>query len=161
MRKQPNSSFCFVCGMENAGGLQVAFYDTEDGDGRPEVVARFTARQRHQGYPRRIHGGIVTGILDETIGRAINTGSEGGGVTWGVAAELTVRFQKPVPLDVELEARGRITRDRRRLFEGSGEIYLPDGDVAVTATGRFLKMPLEKISEADPETLGWRVYGDS
>ena len=26
-----------------------------------------------------------------------------------------------------------------------GEIYLPDGTVAVTASGRYLKMPLDKI----------------
>lgn len=161
MRKQPNSSFCFICGMENAAGLKVAFYDeTVDREERPEVVARFTGRQSHQGYPGRMHGGVVTGILDETIGRAVNAG-EAEDVVWGVAIGLSVEFRQPVPLDVELTARGRITRERRRWFEGSGEVYLPDGTVAVSATGRFLKMPLQAISELDPEALGWRIYDDA
>ena len=63
-------------------------------------------------------------------------------------------------LGTELTARGRITRDRRRLFEGTGEIYLPDGTVAVSAAGRYMRLPLESISDIDPESLGWRVYAD-
>ena len=157
MRKQPNSAWCVICGVENVGGVQVAFYDTADADGRPEVLARFVGRSCHQGYPGRMHGGLVTGILDETIGRAVNSGRDGETV-WGVATELTVRFRQPVPLDVELTARGRLDRDNRRLFEGHGEIYLPDGTPAATATGKYVKMPLDQISGIDPDELGWRVY---
>jgi len=145
--------------MKNGSGLKVAFYDTVDERGRPELVARFTGRHQHQGYPGRMHGGVATGILDEVIGRAINAGTAGA-VTWGVAIDLATSFRQPVPLDVELLARGRITRDRSRLFEGSGEIYLPDGTVAVSATGRYFKMALAEISDVDPEALGWRVYED-
>lgn len=159
MKKQPNSHHCFICGIKNGAGLKVAFYDTEDEDGRPELMARFTGRHQHQGYPGRMHGGVATGILDEVIGRAINAGTAGD-VTWGVAIDLNTSFRQPVPLDVELVTRGRITRDRSRLFEGSGEIYLPDGTVAVSATGRYFKMPLEEISDIDLEALGWRVYED-
>jgi acyl-coenzyme A thioesterase PaaI-like protein len=159
MRKQPNSHNCFICGMQNGAGLKVAFYDTVDAAGRPELVARFIGRHPHQGYPGRMHGGIATGVLDEVIGRAINAGRTGD-VTWGVATGLDARFRQPVPLDVELTARGRITRDRSRMFEGTGEIYLPDGTVAVSATASYFKMPLEAISDVDPEALGWRVYED-
>jgi len=162
MIKQPNSRHCFVCGVENEGGLRVAFYEVEGADGGREVEARFTARPEHQGYPGRMHGGLVTGVLDETIGRAVNAGAPPGAETaWGVAAELSVRFVKPVPLDVDLVARGRITLDRRRLFQGTGEVLLPDGTVAVTAFGRYLRMDLDDISEGvDPDELGWRVYPD-
>ena len=52
------------------------------------------------------------------------------------------------------------TGSRSRLFEGSGEIYLPDGTVAVRCTGQFLSLPLDEISDIDPEALGWRVYPD-
>jgi len=78
---------------------------------------------------------------------------------WGVTADLAVRFRQPVPLGVELIARGRVTRDTRRLFEGAGELYLPDGSVAVTATGRYVKLKLDAIA-ASPEELGWRIYED-
>ena len=36
-----------------------------------EIMARFTGQDVHQGYPGRMHGGVITGILDETIGRAV------------------------------------------------------------------------------------------
>lgn len=161
MRKQPNSYDCFICGVRNDASVRVAFYDTVSSDGRPEVEARFTAADLHQGYPGRMHGGVATGILDETIGRAINSGSgEGEPTIWGVAVELAIKFQKPVPLGVELTARGRITRVRRRLFEGTGEIYLPDGTPAVSAEARYLSLNLDKISDLDPAELGWRVYED-
>lgn len=160
-RRQPNSRACFVCGMENAAGLRVSFYDVVGEGGRPEVLARFTGRSPHQGYPERMHGGLVTGILDETVGRAINAGTAVGDVTvWGVAVELSVRFRLPIPLEVALTARGWITRDRGRLFEGAGELYLPDGRVAAQATGRYVKQPLDEIADVDPEALGWRVYGE-
>ncbi|MCB0043770.1 MAG: PaaI family thioesterase, partial [Caldilinea sp.] len=130
-----------------------------DGDGY-EIVARFTGQEQHQGYPGRMHGGVITGILDETIGRAVNIGEGEDPQTWGVTAELNVRFHKPVPLGVELEARGRISRDSHRIFEGTGELYLPDGSVAVTARGKYVRLKLDSIAGMDPVELGWRVYED-
>ncbi len=95
------------------------------------------------------------------MGRAVNSGNaESDPTTWGVAVELSTRFRQPVPLGVELTARGRVTRNRRRLFEGGGEIYLPDGTIAVSATGRFIRLPLDEISGIEPAALGWRVYPD-
>ncbi len=161
MDKQPNSYHCFICGVQNVAGVQVAFYETTGADGTAEVLARFTARAIHQGYPGRMHGGVATGILDETIGRAINIGVGADAPQyWGVTADINLRFHQPVPLDVALTARGRITKEHRRLFEGSGELYLPDGSVAVSATGKYFKMTLDAISAIDPDTLGWRVYPD-
>ena len=160
MRKQPNSHNCAICGLLNEGGVRATFYDVVTEEGQAEVLARFVARSVHQGYPDRLHGGIAAGILDETIGRAINAANEDGDPTvWGVAIELSSRFLKPVPLDTPLTARGRITRDRRRVFEGTGEIYLPDGTVAVTAEALYARVPPEKVATVDPATLGWRSGG--
>ena len=162
MEKQPNSHHCFICGVKNDASVKAAFYDQESSSGLPEVLAHFTGRSIHQGYPGRMHGGVATGILDEVIGRAINSGTpEADATTWGVAVEISTKFHQPVPLEIELTARGRITRERRRLFEGSGEIYLQDGSVAVTAEAKYLKLPLDAISKVDPEELGWRIYPDT
>jgi hypothetical protein len=65
-----------------------------------------------------------------------------------------------VPLGVELTARGRIVRDIHWVFEGGGEIYLPDGTVAIEASGKYVKLKLGDIAEAEPTDLGWRVYGE-
>ena len=148
---------CFICGMKNIASLKAFFYDQPDGS----LLARFTGREEHQGYPGRMHGGVIAGVMDETIGRAITVGLEPGQEVWGVTAELNVRFRKPVPLDVELTAVGRITRDTRLLFEGTGELLLPDGTVAVEAKGKYLKLRLEKIADFDPEQIDWRVVPDA
>ena len=159
MQKQPNSHHCFICGVQNVAGVQVAFFETTPEDEQPEVLAHFSGQSIHQGYSGRMHGGIVTGILDETIGRAINIGDDHANPQyWGVTVDISVRFHQPVPLAQSLSARGRITRERRRLFEGSGEVYLPNGTVAVSASGKFMKLTLNQIAQVDLEELGWRVY---
>ena len=154
MRKQPNSKMCFVCGMKNVAGLKAFFYELDDGS----VMAKFTPQEIHQSYPGRLHGGVAAAILDETIGRALMV--KYGETVWGVTAELRLRFHKAVPLGEELRVIGRITRDTRRIFEGEGELLLPDGTVAVSAYGKYIKLPLEQISDFDPEEQEWRVVPD-
>ena len=160
MQKQPNCSYCFVCGLKNVARVKVRFYETVAADGTAEILARFSGQPIHQGYPGRMHGGVLTGVLDETIARAINYGSGVDVERWGITAELTTRFLQPVPLEVEISARGRVLTHNRRIFTGSGEICLPDGTVAVRAEGKFLKLPLNAISGRDVELPGWRLYPD-
>ncbi len=154
MKKQPTSRMCFVCGESNPAGVHVRFYEQEDGS----VLSRFTGAEQHQGYPGRMHGGVITAIMDETIGRAISV--RYGDTIWGVTAELNVRFRQPVPLDVELTAVGRIVREASRLFEGTGELYLPDGSVAAEAAGKFVKLDMQKLGLFDPEQEQWYVRPD-
>jgi uncharacterized protein (TIGR00369 family) len=131
-----------VCGTENASGLKARFYELDNG----ELLGIFRPLEVHQGYPGRLHGGVASTLLDETIGRAISASDPD---AWGVTVELTVRFRRPVPLDEEVRALGRITKDSSRLFEGTGEILLADGTVAVTASGKYMKMPITRIAEGD------------
>jgi len=142
------SRMCLVCGVENGAGLHGGFYELEGGD----LLGVFQPAVQHQSYPGRLHGGISSAMLDETIGRAIQIAHPG---TWGVTAELCVRFRKPVPLDGEIRVIGRITRDTSRLFEGSGEIVLADGTVAVEARGKYVKMPLDAITNGDFDQRDW------
>jgi len=139
---------CVVCGVENDLGLQGHFYELE-GD---EVAGVFLPRPEHQGYPDRMHGGLASAILDETIGRAINIQEPD---TWGVTVEFTVRFRKPVPLDAPIRAIGRLTSGARRLFEGTGEILLEDGTVAVEAKGKYLRVPLGEIADDSFREREW------
>ena len=148
--KQHNSRMCFVCGLKNLAGLKASFYEVE-GD---QLVALFTPCEQHQGYPGRLHGGLAATILDETIGRAMNINQD---EIWGVTVEFSVRYKKPVPLDQELRVVGRITNQRSRIFEGTGEILLPDGQVAVEGHGKYIKLPLEQIADFDYEEQDWKA----
>jgi acyl-coenzyme A thioesterase PaaI-like protein len=151
LRKQPNSKMCLVCGLKNDGGLKASFYELGNG----ELVAIFTPRDEHQSYPGRLHGGMITAMLDETIGRAVLIGCTNG--FWGVTVEFTTRFKKPVPLGVELRVVGRIVKEEGRVFEGTGEILLPDGEVAATGVGKYVKLPLSRIADFDADEQEWRV----
>jgi uncharacterized protein (TIGR00369 family) len=93
--KQHNSKLCFVCGLKNNFGIKAHFYITKE----EELIAIFTPSEEHQSYPGRLHGGIASAILDETIGRAILNKYET--EVWGVTIELNVKYKKPVPLDEE------------------------------------------------------------
>ena len=148
--RQHVSRMCLVCGRENASGLHAAFFVL---DGQ-ELLGVFDTREEHQGYPGRLHGGLASAILDETIGRAINISDT---QVWGVTVELTVRFRKPIPLDGQVRALGRISRDSSRLFEGTGEIVLADGSVAVEASGKYVKMTIDRIAEGDFAATDWRA----
>lgn len=142
VNKQNNSQMCFVCGMENSFGLKASFYELED----EELVAMFTPCEYHQSYPGRLHGGIASTILDEAIGRAILIKDEN---IWGVTLDLNVKFKKPVPYDNQLKVVCKITKETSRTFEGEGKIILPNGDVAVTAYGKYFKMPVDKITDVE------------
>jgi acyl-coenzyme A thioesterase PaaI-like protein len=149
--KQPNSKMCLVCGLKNRFGLRSFFYELDS----DELLAVFKPMAEHQSYPGRLHGGIATAILDETIGRAIMMKYTE--EIWGVTLEFTIRFKKPIPLDEEVRVIGRITEDSNRSFEGTGEILLQDGTVAAEGWGKYIKLPLEKIADFDVEAQEWRV----
>jgi uncharacterized protein (TIGR00369 family) len=136
------SRMCMVCGRDNDSSLKARFYELDDG----EILGVFAPLEIHQSYPGRVHGGVVTAMLDETIGRAVNLVDHD---AWGVTVEITVRFRRPVPTGEEVRVLGRLTRDTSRLFEGSGEIRLADGTLAAEATGRYMKMPIDKIADGD------------
>ena len=150
-RKQENSKNCLVCGLKNPYGLKASFFELENN----ELVCVFRPTDVHQSYPGRLHGGITTALLDETIGRAILGRYQE--TIWGVTVEFTTSFKKPVPLDQELRVVGRITNENSRFFEGTGEILLPDGEVAASGKGKYIKMPLSKIADFDAEEQEWRV----
>lgn len=154
LKKQENSKKCLVCGMQNDLGLKASFYELEN----DELVAVFKPLDEHQSYPGRMHGGIAGAILDETIGRLVMIKDP---QLFGVTVELNLKYKKPVPLDEELRVVARITRDSRKLFEGTGEILLKNGEIAVTGWGKYWKIPMQEMTEFDPEEQEWKVLASA
>ena len=149
--KQPNSKMCLVCGLKNPYGLKTFFYELENS----ELMSVCRLLEEHQSYPNRLHGGITTALLDETIGRAILIKSKG--EIWGMTLEFTTRYKKHIPLDGELRVIGRITKEGKRIFEGTGELLLADGSVAAEGNGKYIKLPLDKIADFDFEEQEWKI----
>ena len=151
MEKQPNSRMCFLCGIENPIGLKLAFYTDDDG----RCIARFRPREEHQGYPGHLHGGIISSLLDETMGRVLAPKN-----VWAMTGRLEIKFRKPVPLDQELTVVGELTRGRSRAYEARGEIRLPDGTLLVEGNGMYIRIPDEAIEEVRSALDFWEVVPD-
>lgn len=132
IQNQPGSALCFVCGTKNPRGLGIVFQD--DGE---RVFAEFTPSVDLQSWPGVLHGGIISTVLDETIGRVAFLHDR-----WVQTAKLEVRFTKPAPLGVALRAEARLDRNHRRLMEMSGAMTnAATGEIVATATGTFVPLP--------------------
>jgi len=152
-RKQPNSQMCFICGIQNPIGLKLFFYEQEDGS----ITAEFTARDEHQGYPGVLHGGIACALLDEIISRAsLAAGRE----QWMLTARLELRYAKVVPIGRPLTIVGRIEKFSRHGMTGRGEIRLPDGTLAVEATGLYVALPPAQRETVRALLPMWQVVED-
>jgi uncharacterized protein (TIGR00369 family) len=142
---------CFVCGLENPIGLKMAFYEDEEG----RVVAKFTPGDEHQGFPGIVHGGIVTSLLDEVLGRVAIAAER-----WVVTGRLNIRFRRPVPVGETLTIVGEVVNWKKRTLEAHGEIRLADGQVGAEATGTFIEIPAEKVERMEEALAFWQVVPD-
>ncbi len=138
--KQRNSKMCAVCGLDNPYGVRAPFYSMEDGS----VMSLFRFREEHQSYPGRVHGGLISAMLDEMGLRAL-WAKEGGEFTYGVTLSLETKYRKPVPYGADLVGRGEIVRESGNFLTAECAILLPDGTVLAQATIKYLKLTPQQI----------------
>ena len=135
MTSLPHTRGCFVCGLENPAGLRLDFATD-----RRVVETRFRFRREQCGFSQTIHGGIIGTVLDEVMVWAV-------GVATGQLAycgEMTVRFQRPAPPQVDVVATGELVENRRgRLFLARGELRDGAGELLAESTGKYLPLPGE------------------
>ena len=121
---------CYACGEKNERGLHMEF--RREGD---RAVCDYTPCEYQQGYPGRMHGGLVATLLDEAMGWAVY-----GAQQWGATARLSVRFRRPVGLDQKLRVDAWITHNRSKLIELRGEVRGEDGALLAEGEGTFMKL---------------------
>jgi acyl-coenzyme A thioesterase PaaI-like protein len=152
--KQPNSSTCFVCGVDNRHGLQLSFYETG-----PDTVETTVVLPEHlQGYPGTAHGGVVTALLDEITLRAAVIGQP---EHLMVTGKIDVRFRQSVPTGVPLRVVGTLVERKRRAARARGQVLLPDGGVGAEAESILMDHGKNGMSPEALAALGWRVIPDS
>ena len=153
--KQPNSSHCFACGMENPIGLKLQFFQTAP----DEVAAEITPDEKYQGFPGILHGGVTASILDEAVCRA-HMGVDPLNTNFMYTAELSVKYKKKVPVGQALRVVGKQGRRMRWTAESTAVLYDADGTVLAEATATLVDLP-EKMSAEQIHELGWKVYTDT
>lgn len=142
VEKAYGSRGCIVCGRENPAGLGVS-YHAAGGRSRAEV----TPPGRFQGFDGTLHGGIITGLLDDAMWYAAYSAG-----MFTMTAELTVRFKKPVPVEQPLRLEGRLVSRRGRLAEMAAELRDGAGEVLAEASAKFLAVPEEMRQRLGPAT---------
>ncbi len=153
LKKQNNTPDCLVCGLHNDASLHTRFYELEGNI----VCGVFRNENRHQSFPGRMHGGMISAILDETIGRAVMIKDPD---QWGVTGELKVRFLRPTPLDQELQCFGKLYAENSRLFKGVGYLETLDGTIVATGEATYFKLDLDKITSETEHDIWYQEKGE-
>lgn len=140
--KQRNSRMCAICGLDNDYGVQAPFYNMEDGS----VMTLFQYKYHHQSYPGRVHGGLITAMLDEVGLRAL-WAAHGVEDDFGVTMSLESKFRQPVPYETKLIAQGTILTDSRKFFTIDTKLMDLRGNLLANGIVKYIKLPVELISE--------------
>jgi uncharacterized protein (TIGR00369 family) len=121
---------CFVCGKENADGLQLDFRFSEDGLSAETV---FLPGEKYQGWSGIVHGGIIGAVLDEAMAKAaVHKGYN------VVTGEMTVKFKNPAKTGVPLRCCGTIETVKKKILYAGASAIREDGTVIAEATAKFV-----------------------
>ena len=93
------------------------------------------------------HGGVLAGLLDETMGWAATVFSRQH--PFFVTGELIVKYLLPVPVGEEIEIVGHLLKDAGRIAYCQGELIY-NGKECLRAKGKFLPMNDEATTEVLP-----------
>jgi uncharacterized protein (TIGR00369 family) len=119
---------CFACGRDNPIGMGLHI---ELGDG--EARTSWMPGDDFVGWSDKVHGGIIATLLDEVMAWAPASFD-----SWAVTAEMGVRYRSPALPGERLDAVGRVTDRRRRIYEVTGEVRGADGRLVAEGHGRYL-----------------------
>ncbi len=125
---------CWVCSAANKNGLAVDFQ--EDGSGG--VEGHFPCTEEFTGYPGLLHGGAISALLDGAMTNCLMARG-----TPGVTADLQIRFLHPVLIGKPATVRAWLDRARGPVSILGAELR-QDGEILVTAIGKFMAHPDDK-----------------
>lgn len=118
----PAYDMCFVCGKKNPIGLKLEFAVLDDA-----YTAYFTPDENHQSYDGIVHGGIISTLLDEIMGKYVwvLTGKP------SFTARLEVRYRRHGEIGKQLRLEGRILKNKGKLYEVEGKLWQVDGEILI------------------------------
>ena len=135
----PNVYQCFGCSPYNDFGLHLEFW--EDGD---DVVSYWSPRPVLQSYPKVVHGGIQSTLMDEIAGWVVYVKCG----TVGLTADMKVKFKQPLFIDQgDVTIRARLVERNKRLATISASLTNAAGKVCAEAELRYFLLSDEDARE--------------
>lgn len=122
-------TMCFGCGKDNPMGLHLHFRTDKDG-----CYTSFVPQPVHQSYDGRMHGGLISTLLDETMGNYPYMYEHKVAYT----ARLEVRFRQPVRIGERIHVITKVKRRKGQLLEMTGQVIREDKTVAAEADGKLM-----------------------
>ena len=122
-------TMCFGCGKDNPMGLHLHFRTDENG-----CYTSFVPQPVHQSYDGLMHGGLISTLLDETMGNYPYMYEHKVAYT----ARLEVRFRQPVRIGERIDVITKVKRRKGMLLEMTGQVIREDGTVAAEADGKLM-----------------------
>ena len=120
---------CFGCSPHNASGLQMKFFTNQK-----SLVSLVTVPEHLCGWDRLVHGGVIATILDEIMSWSAITMLKRIILT----KSMTVDFVKPVYIDHELLAEGKVLEHTsERDAQMAGFLYNAQGELCAKSQGSF------------------------
>ncbi len=104
--------YCFACGKNNPIGLKIDF--TLDSG---IVTGTFVPGEFHVGYQNTIHGGILFAALDDVMANVLYLQN-----IKAHTAKCEVRYRLPLKVGEEVNLKGWIEFQKKRLYMMKGEI---------------------------------------
>ena len=108
---------CIACRGTSVGGLGLQFQDLGEGT----VEARFACDARYQGYPGRLHGGIIATLLDAAMTHCLFARR-----VRGYTARIEVRYELPLMIEALWAVRATLIRSRGPLYYLTAELWQQD-----------------------------------
>ncbi len=139
IRTFPSYPACPVCGDREVNPAALAVRWEWD-DERRCVVGRFCPGVEHAGYAGRLHGGILSALLDECLAWASAVERR----TYCMTGELSVRFRVPAKLGEPIELTGRALTSWGPYVRAEGEARSPRGELIATASSTFAALSREE-----------------
>lgn len=123
---------CAGCGQDSPNGLFLSFiYDSEI----KSSETWFSADERLEGSLGIMHGGYVSLLLDEAMGKVLS-----GMAIKAPTANLNVRFRKPTPIGKRLHLRGSLLDVHGRKHFLKGELFDDNNLLLAEAEGLFITL---------------------
>lgn len=118
---------CLVCGNGRADGLSLRFKRQADGS----VSADFDCGAAFQGYPDRLHGGVIAVLLDAAMTHCLFARNVA-----GLTAKLAIRYNRAVVLGMPAVVRARVVDAKSPLYYLDSEV-IQGGAICAAAKGTF------------------------